>query len=207
MEKVEATLGTQRTDLFASFDSRGPTLDSDFGAVVIVAGVKDVRIDDQSVVDRSTRIANVPLGDGLEFVNNELNVKGGRPQRVEVSVGPNGRGTLTPEELELLLRNEQSALMYNSVLYYPATADNGLLVYNAVKTDVPNNQIIVDTISGDFTLANHIAPAVQTHIEDNVRHITAQERSTWNDKVSVTVAPDPDSRVVGEDFILVFATS
>ena len=73
MPVITATLSYRMPELTVSLVSKGPNLDAAIDPHVLVAGVKDVRIDDQSVVDRPTRIANIELGDGLEFKNKKLN--------------------------------------------------------------------------------------------------------------------------------------
>lgn len=203
MPVITATLSFRMPELAVSLVSKGPNLDAAIDPHVLVAGVKDVRVDDQSVVDRQTRIANVPLGDGLEFKNKKLNVKGGAVKFVNVEPGAGTTGTMTPEDLANLTANPMSRVVYQSIIYYPATnATTGNKTYISAKTNLEYNQIVVNLETGAYALGTDLPPALVEHISDSVRHITATEREYWNNKVAVTV--EPDHEIEGENYIVKF---
>lgn len=182
-------------------------LEASLSTGIPVGGVKDVQINGQTVVQE--HIANILLGDGLEFVNHRLNVKGGAPQNIVVVVDAQGSGQLTSDELELLLRNPQNGLVYRGAIYYPATDDpnSTTIKYNAIDASVEENQLVVDKESGEYQLLTIADPRLQEHIDDNVRHITAAERQSWNSKMSVDLVSDPEYESSDGCYILRFSSS
>lgn len=195
MPVITATLSFRMPELAVSLVSKGPHLDAAIDPHVLVAGVKDVRVDDQSVVDRRTRIANIPLGDGLEFQNNELNVVGGAVQFIEIN---SLSGEFTPAQIAALIRNKQHRIMFGSTIYYSAIRNGDRMRYQSLTPVQEFDHIDVYIPTRTYTVQRRDPTIYDDHIANRIIHITEEERQFWNDKVSCS---NPD----GTD-IIVFTT-
>lgn len=195
MPVITATLSFRRPELVVSLVTKGPTLDVALDPHVLVAGVKDVRIDDQSVVDHKDRIARINLGDGLEFNNQELNVVGGAVQFIEVD---SLSGEFTIEQMAALMRNKQHRIVFGSTVYYLAQRNGDRMRYQSLMPLAEYDHIDIHTTTRSYVIQRRDPTIYDEHIANTAIHITEEERQFWNNKVSCS---NPD----GTDLI-VFTT-
>lgn len=94
-------------------------------------------------------------------------------------------GTFTEEVLTSLTDNRLKPILYNNELYTYTIKKNGIHRYTTVSDD-PNvvRYIDVNTETGAWTYGVNINQTLEDHINDQVRHITAAERTFWNNKIN-----------------------
>lgn len=94
-------------------------------------------------------------------------------------------GTLEEEVLNLLISSRLNKLVYLDSVYSLSVKDGKYWRYMGDTTD-PNilHTIVVDTITGEYTFSEISNVVLQTHIEDNNKHLREGEREFWNDKLN-----------------------
>ena len=94
-------------------------------------------------------------------------------------------GTFTAEELEALTSLQLKTLQYNNEIYTLTVKRPGQYRYTTNTSD-PNElrYIDVDTTTGAYQCGASNNSLLLDHINDNVRHITAAERTFWNNKLN-----------------------
>lgn len=87
--------------------------------------------------------------------------------------------------------------------YINSTTNGAGQIINMTELDVDKNtgEFQTKQIIFEGSSVAYLEDELQEHITDNTRHITAAERTKWNNKASVSIAKDTDSEG-DEDYIL-----
>jgi hypothetical protein len=101
-------------------------------------------------------------------------------------------GTFTEDQVDALAGNLLKMISYNGNLYKMSLKNGNIWRYTAQTTNVNECPYIdVNITTGNWACSTAVNQELLDHINDNVRHITAEERSKWNDKLHhVTVNDD-----------------
>lgn len=185
---MPSTTGPDDT-LTAPLSTKRPKLEASFTEGASLGGVRDVRVNGESVVER--KVANIELGDGLEKNGNTVSII---PESYLQFVTINAlAGQLTEVELQTLQNNRTNRIVYNNVFYQLTQIINGQRIYFTANPSSELNEIHVDMETGQYQVIN-IAPVhLAEHIADTVSHITDAERQYWNDKVTTEIQLDAES--------------
>ena len=94
-------------------------------------------------------------------------------------------GTFTEAELNALTNNSLKRIQYGDHLYVLTVKKNGERRYTATSSD-PNIIPYIDVTlnNGQWSCGTNFNTLLDDHIRDNVRHITAEERTFWNNKLN-----------------------
>lgn len=95
------------------------------------------------------------------------------------------QGTFDPEDLSSLIDNRLLQISYDGALYTYVINTNGTYRYMSVSDD-PNEAKFIDVnpLTGAYSCTTAINQVLDDHIKDQVRHITASERTFWNNKIN-----------------------
>lgn len=97
----------------------------------------------------------------------------------------------------------ESKVLYNTTAYWNSRPDlvakrGYLYVYSDYKE--VDNQLIAGIKAGDGTSylidMPFIDKPLDAHIADTVKHITAEERAFWNDKVRCFIDPNDEQNII-----------
>lgn len=177
--------------LRATLDTCSPTLEASLKPTVIIAGVKDVQVDGNSVVNTQNRIANIPLGEGLEFKDGKLCRT---DQLVEIQ---SLSGEFTPDEMTAILN--QARIAFGKTVYYLSQRNGDQLLYQSVDKFAEYDHININITLRTYTVYRREPNIYDNHIADNTIHITDEERQFWNNKVSCSNPEGTDLMIFTTD--------
>ena len=109
-------------------------------------------------------------------------------------------GTLDADSLKTLTANKVNRMVYDDTIYYLSILDGNVRKYFSKIQSSVYNEIDVDTTTGAYEVISKADPLVTNHIENSDIHVTASEKSSWDDKVYATV-----ELVSGSDYQLVLS--
>lgn len=97
-------------------------------------------------------------------------------------------GTLTARQLRILNESALNGLILNDQYYSLSVNKPNEKVYSAYSTD-PNvvEKIRINTSTGEWEYVHSENTVLDDHIRNTTVHITAQERSFWNNKLNFSI--------------------
>lgn len=100
-------------------------------------------------------------------------------------------GIFTEDEFNALSNNLLKRIQYGDNLYVLTVKRNGVRRYTATSSN-PNTipYIDVDSSNMSWSCGTNYNTVLDNHINDNVRHITAEERTFWNNKLNCTTVSE-----------------
>ena len=101
----------------------------------------------------------------------------------------NTSGILDVEELGLLLENKVNRLVFNNTIYYLSIIENEIRKYFSKNQSSKNNEIQVNSTTGEYEVISKIDPILEQHIENRNIHVSAEDRLFWDNKVSAITTP------------------
>ena len=108
-------------------------------------------------------------------------------------------GYLSREIISLL--NNVNRLTYQNVIYYLSIRENNMKMYFSRAENVTLNQINVNLRTGEYQMMSSMNQVLKAHIENTVIHVSQSDRDRWDNKVSATSEPMPNS-----DYKLILST-
>ena len=109
-------------------------------------------------------------------------------------------GTLSAEELAILIANDVNRLVYSDTIYYLSKIEgNKRMYFSRVQSSV-NNEIDVNITNGSYSIISKADPLVSGHIGDSSIHVTTSEKDSWNSKVTAEA-----ELISGSEYQLVFS--
>lgn len=108
-------------------------------------------------------------------------------------------GIFTQEELEELMNNSLKTIQYGNQLYKLIMKNGNIYKYVTLKPNVNElSYVSVNINNGRWTYETYTNTVLDDHINDQVRHITAEERSFWNNKLN-TEGVDLESLILNRN--------
>lgn len=98
-------------------------------------------------------------------------------------------GTLDSDTLSLLLMNKVNRLVYANTVYYLSIIDSDYRKFFSRVQSSVYNEIDVNIKTGVYTIISKEDPLLHDHIADTDIHVTAEEKASWNNKVTASVSP------------------
>lgn len=190
------TFGCCRPELRATLETCEPKLDASMKPAIVVAGIKDVQVDGNSVVNHQNRVANIPLGKGLEFRNGVLCATNGgdAAQLVEIR---SLSGEFTLDEITAILN--QARIAFGATVYYLSQRNGDQLLYQSFDEFAQYDHINIHITLRTYEVLRHEPSIYDNHLADSTIHITDEERQFWNDKVSCSSPEGTDLIVFTTD--------
>lgn len=119
------------------------------------------------------------------FLQYEIDQKQDKIEFITI-VGPSLTGVLTQEELDAL-KSYVNKIVVGKAIYRLSIVEGNIRKYFTSSEITEFNEINVNMETGEYSIVNKMNPIIQQHIENDIIHITEEERLYWNNKVSANV--------------------
>lgn len=165
-------------------------------AIVVVSNITSENmnkyVDGQIFYDKASgdffiRDANLPAG----YDEYTLIVNRAIERALKFVYVDSTHGYLPTSDLLKLINNKVNRIVYNNIVYYYSLKIGNIQKYFSVAINTDNNtelnEIDVDITTGEYEIVNSTNKYLQDHINNTTIHVTASEKTFWNNKVTAVV--------------------